>query len=287
MTFCVPLFLLATGYLMRHKTISRKYYRGLIYIVCIYVVTSMMFQLVARFVVHEEVSLSAMLRQTLFLHGSWYAWYVEMYIGLFLIIPFLNLIYNNLQTKRQKLLLCGTLVLLSILPGFLWFYPNGQPWSFWLQIYPIAYYFAGMYLSEFNLQYLKRQKIVAVVGVLAVIVAVTLISAGKNNHIFPWWSGDWTNPLVFLYSVFLFSLLLDFNTSRVRPWVARIISRVASVTLGTYLISAVFDRLFYEKIFRVEEPGLHFFFIVPMVIVLSIATSLVIDLVYRKLRINA
>ena len=30
-----------------------------------------------------------------------YAWYVEMYIGLFLLIPFLNLIYNNLKSQRQ------------------------------------------------------------------------------------------------------------------------------------------------------------------------------------------
>ena len=31
-----------------------------------------------------------------------YGWYIEMYICLFLLIPFLNLIYKCLDTQRKK-----------------------------------------------------------------------------------------------------------------------------------------------------------------------------------------
>ena len=31
-----------------------------------------------------------------------YSWYVNMYIGLFILIPFLNTIWQNLKTEKQK-----------------------------------------------------------------------------------------------------------------------------------------------------------------------------------------
>ena len=44
-----------------------------------------------------------------------YAWYIEMYIGLFLLIPFLNLAYNNLPSRKSKLVLLVTLIGLTSL----------------------------------------------------------------------------------------------------------------------------------------------------------------------------
>ncbi len=46
-----------------------------------------------------------------------YSWYVEMYIGLFLIIPFLNLSYNGLKNQKQKQVLICTLLLLTSIPA--------------------------------------------------------------------------------------------------------------------------------------------------------------------------
>ena len=47
-----------------------------------------------------------------------YAWYIEMYIGLFLIIPFLNILWNNLNDVGRKWLII-TLLGLTALPSLL------------------------------------------------------------------------------------------------------------------------------------------------------------------------
>ena len=53
---------------------------------------------------------------TLDFTGANYSWYIEMYIGLFLIAPFLNLAYNKLNSQKQKRILVITFVAISILP---------------------------------------------------------------------------------------------------------------------------------------------------------------------------
>ena len=71
------------------------------------------------------------------------AWYLEMYIGLFLLIPFLNIIYNNIQEKKYKDILIIVLLLLTSLEALttalkiqdinLNIFPD-----YWTIIYPIT-----------------------------------------------------------------------------------------------------------------------------------------------------
>lgn len=45
-----------------------------------------------------------------------YAWYIEMWIGLALLVPFLNYMYKAIPSKNQKLLLLGILFVMTSLP---------------------------------------------------------------------------------------------------------------------------------------------------------------------------
>ena len=65
---------------------------------------------------NEPLSLKSFILGTLDFTGANYSWYIEMYIGLFLLVPFLNLAYNKLKNKRQKQVLVLTLVFLTIIP---------------------------------------------------------------------------------------------------------------------------------------------------------------------------
>ncbi|MBQ1240223.1 MAG: acyltransferase family protein, partial [Ruminococcus sp.] len=128
---CVPLFMILTGYLMSQKTLSRKYYLGirktlivfvLATVVCmsfksIYLVPAAksafehfdfqtMFTAIAN---THKYDLKHFILSIFDFSGANYAWYVEMYIGLFLIAPFLNLAYNKLESQRKKQVLVATL----------------------------------------------------------------------------------------------------------------------------------------------------------------------------------
>ena len=47
-----------------------------------------------------------------------YGWYIEMYIGLFLLMPFLNITFENLHTQNNRRFLIIATVINGSLPAF-------------------------------------------------------------------------------------------------------------------------------------------------------------------------
>lgn len=114
---CVPLFMVLTGYLMSRKELSRSYYKKIGHTIAIYILASLACLLYRNLFTPEPLSLYKSISGLFSFSAAPYGWYIEMYIGLFLLVPFLNLIWRNLKNKRQQLVLIGTLVLLSSLPS--------------------------------------------------------------------------------------------------------------------------------------------------------------------------
>lgn len=50
----------------------------------------------------DVFDLKSFILGTLDFTGSNYSWYIEMYIGLFLLAPFLNLAYGKLKSKSKS-----------------------------------------------------------------------------------------------------------------------------------------------------------------------------------------
>ncbi len=97
---CVPMFLMLSGYLMNQKTPSKKYFWGITKTIVIYFLCSVVFSLFLKFVQKEEMDPKIFITNLFSFEGTKYAWYIEMYLGLYLIIPFLNIIFNNLKDKK-------------------------------------------------------------------------------------------------------------------------------------------------------------------------------------------
>lgn len=108
---CVPLFLLITGYLMNSKELNVKYYHGIIHTLQIYIVSTILCILFERYYLHNNLSIKYAVF-SIFGGDIAYSWYVEMYIGLFLLIPFLNILYHGLETQKRKQFLIVTLLFL-------------------------------------------------------------------------------------------------------------------------------------------------------------------------------
>lgn len=161
---CVPLFLVLSGYLLKNKKPTKQYYSKLFYTVGIYVLASFACGAYDFIKSPETFSFMGTVWGIFNFTTANYSWYVEMYIGLFLLIPFLNLLYNNLETQKQKLWLLGTMLILTAVPTFLnsfqilnfdwWLNPaSNANYDFifpdhWISIYPVTYYFIGCYLRD-------------------------------------------------------------------------------------------------------------------------------------------
>ena len=120
---CVPLFLITTGFLMSEKKLSLRYYKGIPHTLFIYLAASFCCMAVVHFK-ETPYTWHTAIQDLIDFTGAPYAWYVEMYIGLFLLIPFLNLIYRNLEGKRQKQILILTLFVLTSLTSLCLLYTS-------------------------------------------------------------------------------------------------------------------------------------------------------------------
>ena len=297
---CVPLFIMLTGYLMSRKTLSRGYYHGIVKTLGIYLLASL------ACAVYKIVNFGY--KPTWMIWGVFdyttanYAWYIEMYIGLFLLIPFLNLAYNNLPSRKSKLVLLVTLIGLTSLPSIVNIYNfTVEGWwktpylsveyrkfapDWWTRIYPLTYYFLGAYLREFPLKLKQWQKLLCWFGC---IVVFGLFNYYRSQYGFFAWSqyNDWQGMPNLVMTFFAFSFLSSIKTERWPNPVKRVLMVVSDLCLGGYLVSYIFDNLYYPVLAEIEPRMTHrlewYGVIVPAVFLSSLALSGVLNLVYAGL----
>lgn len=277
---CVPLFLVLTGYLMNKKVLSKKYYCGLIKTLGIYVLASIACIIFKYLVLNAEISVMSIIGGILDFSADDYSWYVEMYIGLFLLIPFLNIIYNNLESKGHKMILVVTFLLLTAVPGILNIYNKLFP-DWWETIYPITYYFIGCYLNEYAVRIKKT------VNILLIAVATFLFGTYYFYHSYggEFAGGErWGSLPNVILTVLVFILLSNLRMDRVKNQYKRGLACISNVCFGAYLVSYIFDEIFYRKLnMEIEympQKLDYFFIIVSLVFICSLALAMVIDVLY-------
>ncbi len=275
----VPLFLLLTGYLQNKKQLTKSFYRGIIPILSSYLIISVISILFRIFYLHEEKTIWLWLISILDFTGDEYAWYVEMFIGIFLLIPFLNLMYHGLKTQKQKLALVATFVGITSIASFtsVTFGTYNEykllP-EYWQYLFPFTYYFIGAYISEFGVKLKKPSLAVLLIIVLAYQTWVEYYkSAGK-----PFLSDKYNSynalPTVII-SVLIFLLLYNVDI-KIKP-VRFIIADISKASFDIYLASYIFDKIAYpilrEKIPVITDRLGYYFVIVPIVFICAYLLS--------------
>ena len=292
---CVPLFLLLTGYLQNKKTFSGKYYLGIVKTLGTHALISLACMLYKSAVHGVEYSPKGVLFGVLDFTGANYSWYIEMYIGLFLLIPFLNAMYHGLQTRRAKLALIVTMLALTSLPSVVniynfsvdgWFatpylsveYQKLIP-DFWNVLYPITYYFIGAYLKEYPIRINRWLNLLY--------IAAAVVGFGLFNYYRSWggfysWGAyqDWFGLPTVVLAVLIFVFLSSRNTEKAPI----LVKKMSDLCLGAYLVSYIFDDYLYARLCeRVATFGERIWYFVPMVAavaVLSLIASAAVNLIY-------
>jgi surface polysaccharide O-acyltransferase-like enzyme len=181
----VPLFILLTGYLNTTKKISLKYYRGGIRVIVSYVLFSILTVLFRKYYLGETLSWLQWGHKILDFSAIPYAWYIEMWIGLFLLIPYLNILYSNI-TQKQKLLLIGTLYLMTAFPDLLNRYNMHLVPDFWKQCFPLTFYFIGSYINEYKPKINKSVAWLLIVGICLINPIFNSLFVKTHTHSDMW-----------------------------------------------------------------------------------------------------
>ena len=299
---CVPLFLLLSGYLLHQKTPCRSYYKRVFRILGVYLLSCGACILYRFFFHRDSFSVYRSIRGIFNFYASEYGWYIKMYLGLFLLIPFLNVLYHHLDSQKQKKVLVLSLLFLTAAPSVLniWRFHDGGWWTnpassadfdiivpdWWIRIYPITYYMIGCYLREYPLRLKKKNTLL--LSALCFIVAGLFNFYRSHDTVFV--QGIWEDngsALVLIQSVLVFHFLGSFSYSKISERLAKLLSYGSKLCMGAYLCSWIFDDLFYPLLNR-WETRMHFrlyYFplIVPAVFLCSLGLSAAVNGIYDLL----
>lgn len=282
----VPLFLMLTGYLNLNKPISRKYYRNGVRVIISYILISVTTVIVRRFAFHEtDISWIQWILKITDFSAIPYGWYIEMWIGLFLLTPFLNILWRNIETRRHKYILLLTLYLLCALPDFFNRYGVSLVPGYWEVIYPVAFFYLGAYIREYRP---TVNKLYLLTGILLCCLINPVFNAaiGRTDATMIHLTGDGNGiigmPLT--VSVFLLCYNLKFNFG------SKALASISRLSLDMYLFSYIFDILIYSwfrqhVISGQDEFGYYYLIIVGIVFLMSYVAAYIKTTVCKLLRI--
>ena len=308
----VPLFLLLTGYLLSVKAIPlqwkalKSFYAGLFKVIVTYLLSCVIIFLFRIFWLKEDLMLRDILLFGLGYGG--YSWYVNMYIGLYLMIPLLNHIWHSAETKESQIIIVVIFLVLTVAPTVfnIWnWHVDGailHPWvtdtfdglipDWWTDLHPITYYYIGAYIRR-NVKVKELPS-----GKLFLLMTASLLLAGLFNYwrsysvCFVW--GSWCARWGFQNAVNATLIFLFINSIRYKPaseWLRKPIALISDLTFGAYILSWIPDQVTYLVLAAaVSEVPSRIFYFIPYAgktILISLLLSLVVYLLVlcgRKLR---
>lgn len=284
----VPLFLILSGYLCKGKTLSRKYYAGIIPILVSYLIISagsvVMTEITAPGTFSPVSAVFGILNFTA--HG--YAWYVEMYIGLFLLIPFLNIVWNALETRNKRLVLIITLLVMTVLPPTLQsFHPFGVKLDilpdYWAAIYPLTYYFIGAYLHDYPPQLKLSSKIIFAAASTALPCVLCFVKTRVDGS-YAWYiMNGFASATAVLTGVSYFLLFRDIKSKS--AFVEKTFTLISLCSFEMYLFSYLTDHAMLKviEILKLGRLSLKWPTLFFGSFVLSFAISFVLRLILRPI----
>lgn len=241
---CNGLFLLLTGYLKSTKPFTKDYYRGLIPILVGYALTCLITYPIRHFALGETLSIFEWIGN--FLTFSNYSWYLEMYIGLILFSPVLNLALTQIKEEQVLLTVTGVMVVLTALPSITGI--NLIP-DYWVSFYPVTFYMIGAAIRRIQPKVKLWQGSLAIALVVMFMAWVSLIATDKAFS-----SGFTQSNGGFWNTVVATLVFLTFYRVRLPERVGKALGWMSQGVLEGYLLSIVLDRSLYGAFRQWHSP---------------------------------
>lgn len=187
-------------------------------------------------------------------------WYITNYVGLFFLMPYINLILNKLK-DRELDIFCGLLVILfSVLPSlcFTDFFAFEKGYSLaWL----IVCYILGCAMARRRIVILQKKEIPSFITIafflLAVRYGIYFLFDKQLEYLL-----SYNSPLVLLMAILILQCLVRYGeqkkTSNNKPRINSLVIAVSGVTFDIYLVHAhplVYDYLIKDNFLWVIDYG--------------------------------
>ena len=294
---CVPLFMIISGYLYVGKVIPISkvtmitHLSKLWHVVFTYLIMGVLAFLFRKFYLYEEVSFFKDCILSILRYDK-YSWYINMYIGMFLLIPFLNILWHGIPNKDPRRCLVVVLVVLTVLPSILNVYNLTdteyllKPWltssysqvvpDWWTNLYPLTYYYIGAYLKdEVDIKACNTTRLVfLLLGAVVVFGLYNIYRSYSVSFIKGPWCHHWGSFQNMAMSILVFLII---NSVTYPTWLrnAKLIPQISALTFGAYLMSWIPDNVFYPMLNeQVGKTQLRFNYFPVMVVLVAVSALL-------------
>ena len=242
----VPLFLMLSGWFCINRSWKRGYLRGLLPILLIYVFSAALSLLVQVVYLGGRFTLLGAIRRIVDFYGAIsYGWYVEMYIGLYLLMPLLNAGWKAMDSRGQTATLLSLVVLSSLYTVTNLRFKLLPEW--WMDLYPIEYYLMGAWLRGHRPRCRGVWLLLGFFASAAACVALGFSTPGGENFFWMNYTQTYGFPAA-LGAACLFSLMVRWEGASVPKPLRRAVEWVAKLSLPMFLLSYIFDQLFYPRL---------------------------------------
>lgn len=220
-------------------------------------------------------------------------WFIKIYIFLFCLSPYLNIIIKNMNKKEYKTLLILLIIFLSVIPTFSGqeiLSNNGYTLSQFVMLYLI-----GGYLKKYPINIKSKVKtriatfliFFGCVTLNFLLILFSFKNNGQNEFINYICNNinvsylSYSNPIILLQSLvyFLFFLTLDFQS--------KLINKISSLVLGVYFIhDNNYVRLWIYKFLKIDNGLIYsrryiLYFIVIVLVIFVLC--LIIEYIRKKI----
>lgn len=244
--FAVPLFILVTGFLSTFKKDDNKHFITILKTYLMYMFMALVsYKFMVFLGIRDNLPLGTMIKEAM-MFNLISGWYIELYLGLVLFMPYLNIISDSLSKEAFKRMIF-VLILVSSIPSFINKYPFTSRFiylpNFYKNLYPIIYYFIGSYIRRhINFDTIRVKKFALMY--LVSLVSITMILFTYANPYTYTADGYYASILNVIlatsFFIYIYFKTQNFNSS--------IISYISKFTLGTYIMSLPIDRIVYPKL---------------------------------------
>lgn len=254
---CVPIFLLLSGFFLSSRKPDRKHFTSIITVMVSWLLLTVVTNVVQWFLFGPTADSIPRAILNIFNFSFGYTWYVEMYLCLFLIIPYVNVALDNMSRRTQLgfvAVVCALTLLPAVGKSFIvtGTYFDAFPEQF-ENMYCLAYYLIGAYIARHKPQPSRLLCALVLFGTIAV---ETALSYHYSQTGYAWWLFNPYSSLTHAVAATALFLLLYRVKKLPRP-ISAVVKEISLCSFEMYLISYLTDKIFYSPwALKVHIPGL-------------------------------
>jgi len=263
----VDLFVLLTGYFQSKSNFKMSKMLKIIAQCLFYTIVIMLVLSLTGVITLSKVEIV----KNIFVNFIGEYWFINIYLLLYAISPFLNIIIDNMdQSKYKKLLVC-CFVIFSLIP-----YNSGNKFFFYNSGFSLTnfvfLYFVGAYLRKYPVKesYLfKKMTNNSYILILIFIYFLMAVSnfclsttasylVGVNNVFHEIFSNfiteklNYENPLVIIQAVSIFLIFEKINIK------SKFINKISALSLGVYILHEnMYIRTRIYKLFKIDNGNIY------------------------------